>query len=270
MRYAILDTDFVSKAHIIKVNDHVFADEVLAFPDYNYFCHAKMAEELAAHGSVSANKWLEQKFNFGEIICYDDRRILSELNGAVGKSRFYYYCSFLKAGCDLFRSDYYASYFGSLEKRINEKSLDEDSFLAELGSCEAKIGHKNNYGEIKAFVLTKMFQLLNGDIVTVFCSDDFNARRSISNAAVVPCISILGAFYKFYLLSKPYDEICPFYQSYVDWLADPCMHEPQDKVRVWMHVKGTLNREQVPIKDVLTDIYSGKYEIRKDGDLQMK
>ena len=35
VRYAILDTDFVSKANIIKSNNRVLADEVLEFPRYS-------------------------------------------------------------------------------------------------------------------------------------------------------------------------------------------------------------------------------------------
>ena len=37
-KYAILDTDFVSKANIIKTENRVLADEVLAFPGYSFFC----------------------------------------------------------------------------------------------------------------------------------------------------------------------------------------------------------------------------------------
>ena len=29
-------------------------------------------------------------------------------------------------------------------------------------------------------------------------------------------------------------------------------------------------REKVPIENILTDIYAGKYAARKDGDLQLK
>ena len=52
-KYAILDTDFVSKANIIKTESCVLADEVLAFPGYSFFCHQKMREELSDHGTGS-------------------------------------------------------------------------------------------------------------------------------------------------------------------------------------------------------------------------
>ena len=41
-KYAILDTDFVSKANIIKADDRVLADEVLEFPGYKFYYHQKM------------------------------------------------------------------------------------------------------------------------------------------------------------------------------------------------------------------------------------
>ena len=46
-KYAILDTDFVSKTNIIKTESHVLADEVLAFPGYSFFCHQKMKGEAS-------------------------------------------------------------------------------------------------------------------------------------------------------------------------------------------------------------------------------
>ena len=61
VKYAILDTDFVSKANIIKSNDRVLADEVLDFPGYRFYCHQKMKDELGDHGTRSAQEWLEKK-----------------------------------------------------------------------------------------------------------------------------------------------------------------------------------------------------------------
>lgn len=60
LKFAILDTDFVSKANIIKTQTHVLADEVLAFPGYRFFCHQKMKEELADHGTRPAQEWLDR------------------------------------------------------------------------------------------------------------------------------------------------------------------------------------------------------------------
>ena len=45
---------------------------------------------------------------------------------------------------------------------------------------------------------------------------------------------------------------------------------PQVNVKVWRLSKGSNKREKIPIENILTDIYAGKYAARKDGDLQMK
>lgn len=44
-KYAILDTDFVSKSNLIMIDDdHVLANRVLEFPGYIFSCHEMMAE----------------------------------------------------------------------------------------------------------------------------------------------------------------------------------------------------------------------------------
>ena len=75
-------------------------------------------------------------------------------------------------------------------------------------------------------------------------------------------------FLKLWLLRRPLDEIEPYYQSFVDWCNN--REHPQINVKVWRFSEGSYKRERVPIENVLTDIYAGKYEARKDGDLQMK
>ena len=41
-------------------------------------------------------------------------------------------------------------------------------------------------------------------------------------------------------------------------------------VKVWILKNGSYKLENVRVEDVLVDIYAGKYEARKDGDLQLK
>lgn len=176
VRYAILDTDFVSKANIIRTDDRVLADEVLSFPGYKFFCHQKMKDELRDHGTRAAQGWLDQKIASGEITCYDDSDIIAELMGAVGTCGYSYYQSFLKSGCDLIRSDYYAEYFGQLDEWLEAGHIEIDGFLSILSSCEELIGHQKSYGEVKAFVLLKVINLLFSADAVIFCSDDFGAR----------------------------------------------------------------------------------------------
>ncbi len=54
VKYAILDTDFVSKANIIKNHDSVLADEVLSFPNYCFLCHKKMKDVRMAGALIKS------------------------------------------------------------------------------------------------------------------------------------------------------------------------------------------------------------------------
>lgn len=74
-------------------------------------------------------------------------------------------------------------------------------------------------------------------------------------------------FLKLWSLGKSFEEVQPFYQSFMDWCLD--RENPQVTVKVWVYKTGSSKREKVPIRDVLTDIYVGKYKARKDGDLQL-
>jgi len=268
VRYAILDTDFVSKANIIKSNDRVLADEVMDFPGYRFYCHQKMKQELGDHGTRDSQIWLERKITEGVIRCYDDEHIIAELKNAAGDRCYSYYRSFLLEGCNMISSDYYGEYFEKLDKYMEQGRFDDTGFLAALRIGESMIGHQKSYGEVKAFVLLKTISFVYGVEAFIFCSDDSDARKSYANSAAIPCISILSVFLKLWLLGKPFDEVGSYYQSFVDWCID--RKNPQVNVKVWRFSKGSDKKEKVPIGNVLTDIYAGKYAARKDGDLQVK
>lgn len=265
-KYAILDTDFVSKANIIKTESHVLADEVLAFPGYSFFCHQKMKEELADHGRGDAQVWLENKIKSGEIVCYSDDKILSEMSRYIHNSCFLYYRSFLKQGCDIFSAEFYNQYFLPLDEMMDSGAYDQERFLAVLRSCENQIGHQKSYGEIKAYVLAQTIKLLYNTEAYIFCSDDFGARRGFANSAQIPCISILSVFLKLRLLGRMMEEVEPYFQSFLNWCFD--RKNPQTHVKIWLFKEGSDKREKVPLETVLYDIYEGLYYARKDGDLQ--
>ena len=265
-KYAILDTDFVSKANIIKTESHVLADEVLAFPGYSFFCHQKMKEELADHGRREAQIWLDNKIESGEIVCYSDDKILSEMNRYIHNSCFSYYHSFLKQGCDIFSAEFYNQYFTPLDEMMDSGEYDQERFLTVLHSCENQIGHQKSYGEIKAYVLAQTIKLLYNTEAYIFCSDDFGARRGFANGAQIPCISILSVFLKLRLLGRMMEEVEPYFQSFLQWCFD--RENPQTHVKIWLFKDGSDKREKVPLETVLHDIYEGLYYVRKDGDLQ--
>ena len=266
-RYAILDTDFILKANIIRTADRTLADEVLSFPGYRFFCHQKMKEELEDHGTVGAREWLEGKIENGEISLYDDARIIQELRNAVGDNCYKYFQSFLKRGCDMFSADYYAEYFQLLDDWIAREQGDDGEFQSVLASCEGHIGHGKNYGEIKAAVLLKALRFLDDVEISIFCSDDFGARQGFANVERIPCISILAVFWKLMAMGKTIEEVQPLYQSFVDWCTQRV--EPQVNVKVWEFSRGTYRKVPVPIEGLLDDIFAEKYETRMNGDLQV-
>ena len=263
---AILDADFVSKANIIKAENSVLADEVLEFPGYQFFCHQKMKEELGDHGTGEAQLWLEKKIASGEITCYSDGQIITEMREMLHGFCYDYYRSFLKQGCDLFDIGFYARYFMSLDEWLEKGEDSTEAFLAVLCSCEDEIGHQKSYGEVKAFVLVQVLRLLYGMEAYIFCSDDFGARQGFANGAQIPCISILSVFLKMWLIGKKMEEVQPFFQSLVHWCTN--RENPQTHVRVWVFREGSYKRERMPLASILQDIYAGLYCARKNGDLQ--
>lgn len=266
LKLAILDTDFVSKANIIRTQTHVLADEVLAFPGYRFFCHQKMKEELADHGTRPAQEWLDRMIVRGSISCYSDERIIRELEDQVAGYCFSYYQSFLKKGCNLFDADFYSRYFTPLDEFVESDAQDSGIFMSVLQSCEAGVGHQQSYGEVKAFVLSQTLKLLYNEDTYIFCSDDFGARQGFANGAQIPCISILSVFLKLKLIGKSIEDVHPYFESFVQWCME--RENPQTQVRVWEFVSGSDKRIRVPITSLLEDIYAGKYLARKNGDLQ--
>lgn len=264
--YAVLDTDFVSKGNIIRNQNRVLMDEVLGFPGYQFFCHQKMRDELGDHGTRPAQEWLEKKIEGGEISCYSDEQIIRELKELVHNSCYSYYRSFLKQGCDLFNANLYKDHFNYLDSLLETQNFSETDFLSTLNTCEQSIGHQKSYGEVKAFVLTQTLTLLRDAEVYIFCSDDFGARRGFANGAQIPCMSVLSVFMKLKLIEKPKQDIAPYYSSFIRWCTE--RENPQTCIKVWNYRDGSDKRIKVPVYTLLDDIYSGKYQARKDGDLQ--
>lgn len=96
---------------------------------------------------------------------------------------------------------------------------------------------------------------------------EFQGYICFANGAQIPCISILSVFFKMWKLGKDFEAVEPFFQSFVEWCSN--RKNPQMFVKVWKFKNGSDKRERVTITSVLTDIYSGVYGVRKNGDLQM-
>lgn len=63
-RYALLDTDFISKTHSVQDDggNHLI-DRVMELPEYEFFCHAQIVTELNRY-NADAPIWLSEKISF--------------------------------------------------------------------------------------------------------------------------------------------------------------------------------------------------------------
>ena len=105
-----------------------------------------------------------------------------------------------------------------------------------------------------------MMEILYTDQVYVFCSDDFKARQSIAGLSKpINCISILGIFHKLKELGYRKSEM----QIYYDRLA--AFLKTQTEYKVWS--MSGHQRIKIAISRVYDDIYEGKFELLRNGDL---
>ena len=58
-KYALLDTDFISKTHLIRKDDqNKMIDRVMELPEYRFYCHEQIRTELARHDIGDSPEWV--------------------------------------------------------------------------------------------------------------------------------------------------------------------------------------------------------------------
>lgn len=66
-KYALLDTDFISKTHSVQDgDDNHLIDRVMELPEYEFFCHAQIVTELNRY-NANAPGWLRKKIGAQKI-----------------------------------------------------------------------------------------------------------------------------------------------------------------------------------------------------------
>ena len=71
-RYALLDTDFISKTHSVQDdNGNHLIDRVMELPEYEFFCHAQIVTELNRY-NADAPIWLSEKIGAQKIKSYTE------------------------------------------------------------------------------------------------------------------------------------------------------------------------------------------------------
>lgn len=260
-KYALLDTDFLYKSHLARnAANHTLTDFVMEFPDYEFFCHEMIKEELTRHEVVpDPNPWLQDKIQSGRVKLYSDRDIVTELGKIYGTSATSMYLTLLQTSCDTFNAGFFEEYYGTMSNMDNLE--DVEIFLAALKACDDGVPSQNGLGEKKTYVLIQMMEIMHSNRVYVFCSDDFRARRSIASLTKpIHCISILGVFYKLMKMGHDKSEMQEYYNRLSAFLKN------QTDYRVWS-VSGH-QRIRVPIQQVFDDLYDGKFQMLRNGDLQ--
>ena len=194
-KIALLDTDFISKAHIVRMDaDNHLIDRILELPEYEFYCHEQTVMELGRH-NVHAPSWLSGKMQTGDVIEYTDESIVSGLTGLYFKAGLYQYTAFLKTACDAFDKDYFNNHYAKLNG-LNYVQITEREYLQELKRLDAGIGDGNNLGEIKEYVLLQWLNTLNEEPVFYFCSDDKDARNGVLavGGATIQCVSLVSVY----------------------------------------------------------------------------
>ncbi len=255
-KYALLDTDFISKMHMIqKDNDNHLIDRIMELPGYQFFCHAQIRVELFRHNVSGAVEWLENKISLGRIKCYRDEDILDALESVYGEMRCGIYADLLQKACQAYSEEYYESSFGELQK-IDYGKISKRGFLEKLNADCDVIGAGNNLGEIKTFVLLQMLALMLGEQIYVFCSDDRNARSGIVSIGGVKCISVLSSFVRLKKECNFGQEVAKDYIN--SWLAFCAAHK-QTTFKVQESSEVSRMRK-VPCERVMKEIYENKFE----------
>lgn len=264
IKYALLDTDFISKTHLInKGEKDRLIDCVLKLPNYQFYCHKQIVLELKRH-STTAPDWLNERITDGSIVCYTDEEILAKLYSIYGNSCCVAYINLLENACNAFSSDYFDQHYPSV-KSWTSSNFDREMFLEALNSDDRNIGEGKNLGEIKSYVVLQMLSRLYGEEIFVFCSDDKNARNGILNFDNTRCISVLSAFLRLRLeCDVGLETAAPYINSYIQF----CHNHKQSEFRVW---EANQNRMcKVPCEQVFQEIYKDKFIELQNGMLKYK
>ena len=259
-KYALLDTDFIFKSHL--AHDplcNTLADIIITFEGYEFFCHKMILDELSRHQiTLNPLPWLQELIKNGKVHLFTDADILNELKSIYGPAASSMYTTLLEKSCNTFNQGFFSQYYDKL--KMLPLFTSDSEFLRQLAECDALIPSQNGLGEKKTYVLIQMMDVLHPGMVYFFCSDDFDARQSLNTIPVkVHCLSILGVFQVLKEQSYEKEQMQPYFDSLSEFLA----RQLQKTYRVWNNHR----RTKVPMAQVFDDIYEGRFQLLRNGDL---
>ena len=175
------------------------------------------------------------------------------------------YTQMLKLACDAFSRDYFSEHYRALED-ADYATISNEDYLKELQLLDIEVGKKNNLGEIKSFVLLQVLSVMLGEQIYVFCSDDKNARNGATNFEDVRCISLVSVFSRLKEESNwTLDDAEPYIESLIAFYQD----HHQTTFRV-MEASEVRRLQRIPCRQVLQEIFDGKFIELKNGMLRYK
>lgn len=261
---ALLDTDFVSKTHLIcKDEQNRLIDFIMKIPDFKFCCHEQIRTEVSRHNIGESKNWLENMISKGQIYCYSDEEIIEELSSIYGNLAVTMYASILRTSCDAYGSRYFEEKFIRLQT-LNFLEITKEDFLNELQKDCDTIGVGQNLGELKSYVLLQALKIKQSEQIYVFCSDDKNARSGLVSIGGAKCISVLSSFLILNQMSDfTREDAEPYVQSYIEF----CDKAGQMNFKVY-DASNERRICKVPCKQVLEEIFDGKLELLSDGMLR--
>lgn len=264
-KYALLDTDFISKTYSVQDgSDNHLIDRVMELPEYKFFCHAQIVTELNRY-NADAPGWLREKIGTQKIKSYTDQAILESLSFVRGPLACATYTQMLKLACDAFSKDYFLEHYRALED-VDYSAISNEEYLKKLQLLDIGVGKKNNLGEIKSFVLLQVLAVMLGEQIYVFCSDDKNARNGVMNFEDVRCISLVSVFSRLKEEANwTIDDAEPYIESLISFYQD--YHQTTFRV---MEASEVRRLQRIPCRQVLQEIFDGKFIELKNGMLRYK
>lgn len=263
-KYALLDTDFISKMHMIRKDDtNHLIDRIMEMPHYRFYCHTEIRAELKRHNISGTAEWLEKQISSGRIICYSDKDVVDNLEPIYGNSVFAIYTRLLQTACEAYRAGYFEEHFAGLQQ-LDYRDLDKADFLKTLKEDCSNIGAGRNLGEIKTYVLLQMLSVKQGEQIYVFCSDDRNARSGIVSIGGARCISVLSSFLR--LLKE-----CNFQKEAAEPYIRSWLRFCYDRKQASFKVQDNSKEKRlckVPCEQVMEEIYEGRFEELLTGTLK--
>lgn len=263
-KYALLDTDFISKMYLIRKDDqNKLIDKIMAMPNYTFYCHKQIGIELSRHNIAGAPEWFSAKIAGKSISLYDDEMIMDELSDVYGELAIASYVRMLRTACDAYSEGYFDKNFIGIAQ-LDYSYVSREAFLKQLESDCNAIGEGENLGELKSYVLLQVLNIKFGEQIYVFCSDDKNARSGVVSIGGARCISVLSSFIRLQKeIGFTLDDAKPYIESYMS----VCLGKDQTTFKV-QDTSKEKRMCKVPCQQVFNEMFMGKIEEMKTGNLK--